>query len=175
VDQVLELELVLANEQHVKLYPTEWNKDTSAEGFLYPKTTKVEGLCNTNVDNDELMWKWEPCKEPIPPFNDLWFAVRGGGGGTYGVLTSLKYQLHNFIPFYSFGLNSTTYTTLIEKVPAYLNTSNQEELTNFQGKLAICLMQFSFGFLFNPEILNVTVDDSNHCGHSALNPFYPYW
>jgi hypothetical protein len=35
------------------------------------------------------------CKETID-FQDLWFAVRGGGGGTYGIVTSLHYQLHDY-------------------------------------------------------------------------------
>ena len=77
VDQVLEIEMVLPDTTHVKFYPTEWE---DSEGFLYPKTTKVGGLCNTNVfAEDESMWKWETCKDTIP-FEDLWFAVRGGGG-----------------------------------------------------------------------------------------------
>lgn len=78
VDQVLELELVLADGRHVKLHPTEWE---DVEGYIYPKTTKVDGFCNTNtVTEDESEWNWEPCKEPAPPFEDLWFAIRGGGG-----------------------------------------------------------------------------------------------
>jgi hypothetical protein len=68
--------MVLADGRHVKFYPTEWE---DSEGYIYPKTTKVEGLCNKNLDNDESMWVWEECKDPIA-FEDLWFAVRGGGG-----------------------------------------------------------------------------------------------
>jgi len=75
---VLELELVLAEGRHVKLHPTEWEV---VVGFDYPKTTKVEGFCNTNIfAEDKSEWIWEPCEDPAPPFEDLWFGVRGGGG-----------------------------------------------------------------------------------------------
>ena len=76
-DNVLELEMVLASGQHVKFGPSEWR---AAEGFLYPKTTKVQGFCNTNVTAAEDEWLWEDCEEAVP-FEDLWYAVRGGGGG----------------------------------------------------------------------------------------------
>merc|ERR1711937_854995 len=69
VDQVLEIEMVLADERHIKLYPTEWE---DAEGFLYPKTIKVDGLRNAKVLEDESKWVWETCQDPVPPFEDLW-------------------------------------------------------------------------------------------------------
>ncbi len=28
------------------------------------------------------------------PWEDLWYAVRGGGGGSYGIVVGLTYQLH---------------------------------------------------------------------------------
>jgi FAD/FMN-containing dehydrogenase len=96
VDQVLELEMVLADGTHVKFGPTLWE---AAPGFLYPRTTKVEGQCNANVVADEAAWQWGPCGRSIP-FSDLWFAVRGGGGGSYGIVTSVRYQLHDFKPLH---------------------------------------------------------------------------
>jgi len=76
-DQVLEIEAILADGRHVKFHPIEWE---SVEGYIYPKTTKVAGYCNANVDADESDWIWGACEEPAPPFEDLWMAFRGGGG-----------------------------------------------------------------------------------------------
>ena len=62
-------------------------------GYLVPKTTKVAGFCNKNVAADESEWQWEVCTVAVP-WEDLWYAVRGGGGGSYGVVVGLTYQLH---------------------------------------------------------------------------------
>jgi len=161
VDQVLEIEMVLADERHVKFYPTEWE---DAKGFLYPKTKKVEGLCNTNVFADEeSMWVWEPCNDPAPQFEDLWFAVRGGGGGTYGVLTSVNIQLHDNIPVYGLSFNESR--TANDQVKFNYTT---DEITDISGKVAYCRTNFALDFLFNPEIINVTTNTSNHCGSPGM-------
>ena len=91
VDQVVQIEMVLPNGQHVKFGPTEW-EDASAEGFIVPKTKVVSGVCRSNPEEqDEEKWTWETCPEDFDiDFNDLWFAMRGGGGGTWGVVTSGK-------------------------------------------------------------------------------------
>ena len=78
VDQVLEIEMVLADERHVRFQPREWQDE---EGFLYPKTTDVGGYCDTALDDGSLTPVWGACDDPVPPFEDLWFAVRGGSGG----------------------------------------------------------------------------------------------
>merc|ERR1712232_298816 len=133
---------------------------------IYPKTTKVEGLCNSNVFADESLWVWEPCEDPVPPFEDLWFAVRGGGGGTYGVVTSVKLQLHDNIPFYEFAYNETVATTY-EATIAELSKEEQEFVL---GNGSYCIANLSLDYLFNPTNINVTHDQSNHCGSPS---FYP--
>jgi len=85
-DQVLELEMVLADGQHVKFAPSKWE---DAPGYLYPKTTEVSGYCNTNVAAAEAEWQWESCEVAVP-WQDLWFAVRGGGGGSYGIVVAAR-------------------------------------------------------------------------------------
>ena len=87
---VLELEMVLPSGEHVKFAPSKWKDDP---GFLYPKTTEVTGFCNKNVVTDESEWQWEACEVEVP-WEDLWYAVRGGGGGSYGIVVALTYQLH---------------------------------------------------------------------------------
>lgn len=78
VDQVVQIEMVLPNGQHNKFGPTEWD---IVEGFDVPQTRSVTGRCNTNPEGTEDAWVWESCPDDIN-FDDLWFAVRGGGGGT---------------------------------------------------------------------------------------------
>ena len=92
--QVLQIEMVLSNGKHVRFMPSEWETES---GKLYPQTRKVSGECNENPVADESKWQWGPCSELglDLSFEDLWFSVRGGGGGTYGVVTSAYYQLHD--------------------------------------------------------------------------------
>jgi len=100
VDQVLQVEMVLPNGYHVKFGPTEW-EDATADGFVVPRTKVVSGVCRSNPDEeDEEKWIWEACPEDFDvDFGDLWFAVRGGGGGTWGVVTSASLQLHKYLPY----------------------------------------------------------------------------
>lgn len=101
VDQVLEIEMVLPDATHVKFGPSAWQ---TREGFLYPQTTEVTGKCNKNVVEDESKWDWQDCTKSIS-FEDLWFAVRGGGGGTYGIVTAVHYQLHELWDSKVVGIN----------------------------------------------------------------------
>jgi hypothetical protein len=71
VDQVLQIEAVLPNGEHVRFGPTSWEDD---EGYLYPRTTKVSGVCNENPEDDEVNWIWSACPEDTSAlFDDLWF------------------------------------------------------------------------------------------------------
>jgi hypothetical protein len=99
----------------------------------------VSGYCNAVPSNDEAKWDWVACCDDSLNINfaDLWFAFRGGGGGSYGVLTSLHYQLHDYpgpltivaadatqlLPLVS-GLNETAvyllYCQYIEFIHLYL-------------------------------------------------------
>ena len=40
------------------------------------------------------MIKPDGTTEPLNDNGDLWWSVLGGGGGVYGVVTELKFQLH---------------------------------------------------------------------------------
>ena len=87
---MLHLEMVLPNGRHVRFGPTDWE---DKDGMLYPQTTKVTGYCNEGDLSNEKYWDWTECKKKID-FSSLWYAVRGGGGGSYGVVTAVYYQLH---------------------------------------------------------------------------------
>jgi FAD/FMN-containing dehydrogenase len=92
IDQVVHMEVVLPNGVHVRFGPTAWEKKKG-----YPRVTQVSGYCNAAPSNDEAKWDWVACDDSLNiNFADLWFAFRGGGGGSYGVLTSLHYQLHDY-------------------------------------------------------------------------------
>ena len=162
VDQVLEIEMILADGTHVKFYPVQWEDD---EGFKYPRTTKVEGVCNTNTEEEESDWVWEACSDRIA-FEDLWFAVRGGGGGTYGVVLSVKVQLHESIPMYYFQTNESVSAENAKAMGDANMTA--DELKTFFGVYENCQMDSFFNFLFNPTQVNVSRDDSNACGSPSF-------
>ena len=91
--------MVLPNGQHVKFGPTEWKE---VDGYDVPMTLSVSGVCNTNPTEPEENWAWGVCPEDLSVnFDDLWFAVRGGGGGTWGVVLSVHLQLNEFLPYES--------------------------------------------------------------------------
>ena len=85
VDQVLYVEMVLPSGKHVRFGPTKWEKK---DGKMCPLTTHVEGYCNAGDLSDEELWVWQECSDNID-FHGLWFAVRGCGGGSYGLITSI--------------------------------------------------------------------------------------
>jgi hypothetical protein len=150
-DQPVQLEMVLPNGHHVKFGPTDW---VIKEGYDVPKTLSVSGLCNTKPDEaDEANWEWSECPEDANiDFNGLWFAVRGGGGGTWGVVTSIYLQIHEYLPLES----------ILQVPTACMDT---EALNESQLKAIDRAYQtFEIKFLLDPESLNVTAYESSACG-----------
>ena len=150
MDQVLQVEMVLPNGYHVKFGPTEW-EDASTEGFVVPRTTVVSGVCRSNPDEqDEDKWIWGDCPEDFDiDFGDLWFAVRGGGGGTWGVVTSMTLQLQDYLPY-----NQFVFPWSEEKCVAFL-----PKVSEFQAK-----------YMMVPSRLNVTKERSLACGAPDGSP-----
>ena len=158
VDQVVQLEMVLPNGAHVKFGPTDW-EDASAEGFTVPRTKFVSGVCRSNPDeHDEEKWIWERCPEDFGiDFNDLWFAVRGGGGGTWGVVTSVFLQLHDYLPVNPYFFN--------------IIPSPTEECSAIAPQFA----EFKAQYISAPSLLNVTKERSHACGSpDSLREIYCY-
>lgn len=156
VDQVLHVEMVLPSGTHVRFGPSQWE---DKEGNLYPITTAVTGYCNVGDLTDESKWDWTECEEEIN-FSDLWYAVRGGGGGTFGVVTSIYYQLHEYYPmesvyYYPSAIMSSTEIT-------------DEAKMEFASKY----VEFVLSFFFKPELLGVTKEDSNSCGSAATGGLF---
>lgn len=161
IDQVVALEMVLPNGQHVRFGPTEWT-DSTIEGG-YPTTTAVTGYCNAKTKADERLWEWTACDETID-FNELWFAARGGGGGSYGIVTSLHYQLHD----YPGELNLVAPN--LESYPESTQDITAEAASAFTSKY----IEFILRYLYSPETLNVTKADSRGCNSAQtfnLSPF----
>lgn len=143
VDQVVQIEMILPNGHHVKFGPTEWE---DAEGFIVPKTTLVTGVCRSNPEEvDEEKWVWETCPDDFNiDFNDLWLAVRGGGGGTWGVVTSVLLQLHDYLPYHKYQWNKDSPTDECTALDPLWN-------------------EFKAMYLIMPSLLNVTKEMSYAC------------
>jgi hypothetical protein len=154
VDQVLEMEIVLPDERHVKFGPTAWE---NADGYMYPRTTAVSGQCNSNISPDESEWLWEDCDAP---FEDLWYAVRGGGGGTYGVVSAVKYMLHEHE---SLDLVYVSQPNLNNIVAAIGRDSN-----TFREAIRFFVF-FLVDFFFAPSNLGIDEATSNRCGSPTMN------
>jgi len=145
VDQILQIEMVLPNGHHVRFGPTEW-EDASEEGFTAPRSMSVSGVCRDNPEElDEAQWTWSGCPEDSGiNFDDLWFAVGGGGGGTWGVITSISLQLHDYVPF----------SILFLDIPSCPDTVS----------VAPIIESFRAKWILLPSMLNVTQSESHACG-----------
>eukprot|EP00931_Biecheleriopsis_adriatica_P050322 TRINITY_DN29126_c0_g1_i1.p1 TRINITY_DN29126_c0_g1~~TRINITY_DN29126_c0_g1_i1.p1 ORF type:complete len:840 (-),score=83.96 TRINITY_DN29126_c0_g1_i1:99-2522(-) len=160
IDRVLQLEMVLASGKHVKFGPTLWSNETSK---LYPQTRAVSGSCNDNVHGDPAKWNWTTCEIEIP-FKDLWKAVRGGGGGTYGIVTAVTYQLEDYEPYNPINLD---YDALV--APFYKNQSQGKPVNMTVEVFKQKIYRFVLYFLFRPTFFNISGLEaySNSCGNSA--------
>lgn len=158
VDQVLHIEMVLPDGRFVRFGPSAW-KPPKDGNQLYPQTTDVTGFCNEGDLSDESSWSWVSCDDEYD-FADLWFAVRGGGGGSWGVVTSMYYQLHDkpglFQPIEWFNT-----------LRGYMIDPNRTVEENIE--LAYTFNEFFFLFLFNPSRLSIPTSVSNSCS-SANSP-----
>jgi len=152
VDQVVQIDAVLPNGYHVRFGPTTWEDQ---EGFLYPRTISVSGLCNQNPDMPEEEWLWGPCPVEVGVnFDDLWFSFRGGGGGTWGVVTSMYLQLHEYRPLEFVGVSKCT--------------------TVFAPEIRLIFLGFMLDYMLDPTAIGVSEEESNSCGTPGGLPIYCY-
>ena len=162
-DQVLQLEMVLADGSHVKFGPTEWE---DADGYRYPKTTKVSGVCNSNpFTDDESEYVWEACANDIN-FDDLWFAVRGGGGGTWGIVVSTHLQLQTY---------PGTVAEIEISTEDFINFCNSTEPTCLPtfSKLTTVWHRFFLDIMLDPDsVTGVTAEQGLKCGKPAGSVFF---
>jgi len=158
VDQVLQVEMVLPNGQHVKFGPVEW-EDASADGFTAPKTTSVGGMCRSNPEEpDESLWEWADCPDEAGiDFDDLWYAVNGGGGGTWGVVTSIYLQLHHFLQPRLYGIDTLSPLASID----FGVSSCAPEI---KAAVGVFFEAFRLRWVLAPGTLNVSQAESDACG-----------
>jgi len=155
-DQVVQVEMVLPKGQLVRFGPSKV-KEKEKE-FLYPTAEIISGVCCTNPrENDETKFVWKQCSKDIK-FDDLWFAVLGGGGGTYGIVTSLRIQLQDYLPleYVAFDIEGCL--------------GPQFYYPSFGKSLDSIVIDFFVSFFLDPESLKedfgitVTKEESMACG-----------
>ncbi len=162
VDQVLHIEMVTPNGYHVRFGPTEWaNASADGYGYTVPHTIDVSGLCRSNPEElDEEKWVWDSCPDDFGiDFMDLWYAIRGGGGGTWGVVTSLYLQLHEYTRFENYQVSDVH--------PTVQQSPECEPLMPTLGPLFTEFMEF---YIMRPSLLDVSEEHSNACGLPGSSP-----
>jgi hypothetical protein len=157
VDQVLHVEMVLPDGRFVRFGPSTWAAPQGEQ--LYPQTTEVTGFCNDGDLSNEREWSWSECSDPVA-FNDLWYAVRGGGGGSWGVVTSIYYQLHSKPGSLQIVHWSTPWSTLL--FDANKTDAEKADVNNKWFK-------FLFLFLYAPSEINIEANVSNSCSQPDVN------
>lgn len=169
VDQVLQIEMVLPNGYHVRFGPTDWDDvDAEEDEYTMPRTTAVSGVCQKNPEEpDESKWIWEDCAEDID-FDDLWFAVNGGSGGTWGVVTSVYLVLHEYEPLETITNGVTKYPDGIVTVNGCAIPSEYAEIVEVEW------WNFYISFLFDPSSIGVTEEASYRCASPTYNWLYCY-
>ncbi|KAK0710445.1 hypothetical protein B0T21DRAFT_427672 [Apiosordaria backusii] len=115
----------------------------------------------------------------VDPLNheDLWFALRGGGGSTWGVITSVVVKAYPPITTVTVGLNFGNIGNFINNKPAqfwegvklsYHYCLKVQELGGYCFSYIFPLGNNSFAFTSNQIIPNITAADAI----AALQPLY---
>ena len=158
VDQVLHVEMVLPSGVHVRFGPTKWSQEA---GKMYHVTTDVTGYCNMGDLADESSWDWQMCSDHGMHFDKLWYAVRGGGGGTYGVVTAVYYQLHK--------LPGSIQTTTVH-LSLLLGNIGDDNIA-VQTIVTSGWVEFILKFFFAPQLVGVAESVSNSCSSPGNGGF----
>ncbi|KAF9242106.1 hypothetical protein BU15DRAFT_44331 [Melanogaster broomeanus] len=89
--------------------------------------------------------------------SDLFWALRGGGGSTYGIVTSVTYRTYLSLPVqvYYFQANITNSTTMQEMVAELMYSQTQFTDDGWGGYGTITNQSLSFGYIA-PNMTNET-------------------
>ena len=122
-------------------------------------------------------------------YSDLFWALRGGGGFTYGIVTSVTYRTYPSVPtqLYTYQANITNSSVLPELVGGLLRYQTQFTDDGWGGYGNISDQQLSF-YYFAPNMTNETAVATTQAWHNytaSLAPFgvvseeqtyyYPSW
>ena len=107
--------------------------------------------------------------------SDLFWALRGGGGSTYGIVTSVTYHTYLSVPaqFYAFQVNITNSSVLPELVGELLRFQTQFTDDGWGGYGSITEQQLSFLYAA-PNMTNETAMATTEAWHNytlSLEPF----
>ena len=107
--------------------------------------------------------------------SDLFWALRGGGGSTYGIVTSVTYRTYPSVPtqLYMYQANITNSSVLPELVRGLLRFQTQFTDDGWGGYGNISDQQLSF-FYFAPNMTNETATATTQAWHNytlSLAPF----
>ncbi|KAG6373241.1 hypothetical protein JVT61DRAFT_6867 [Boletus reticuloceps] len=107
--------------------------------------------------------------------SDLFWALRGGGGSTYGIVTSVTYRTYPSVPtqLYTYQANITNTSAAVELVGGLLRFQTQFTDDGWGGYGFISAQQISF-FIFGPNMTNETAMTSTQAWHNfsaSLTPF----
>jgi hypothetical protein len=99
---------------------------------------------------------------------DLFWAVRGGGGGTYGIVTSVTYRTHPSLPLTGvfFGANITNNVTYSRFLAEFMRIQSSVADAGFSGYAVIEPNLFQWFYIG----LNVTQAQAN----KTVDPFFAF-
>ena len=131
------------------------------------------------MEANESLWEWSSCtEEENIDFQELWWAVLGGGGGTFGIVTSLYLQLHDYLPMQQFNFQLTTLNQTCGIPIGFPATEtgpydifDDQVGDNYFQVLGAAYWEFYLDFFVNPSALGVTEEESESCSSHAHNIF----
>ena len=107
--------------------------------------------------------------------SDLFWALRGGGGGTYGIVTSVTYRTYPLIPLqvWQYEANITNSSVLPELVEELLRSQTQFTDDGWGGYGAISSQGISFLYIA-PNMTNETVTTTTQAWLNFTQSLAPY-
>jgi hypothetical protein len=99
---------------------------------------------------------------------DLFWAVRGGGGGTYGIVTSVTYRTHPSLPLTAvfFGANSTNNATFSQLITEFMRIQSSLADAGFSGYA-----------LIGPDAIQwfyIALDVTQAQANKTVDPFFAF-
>lgn len=106
---------------------------------------------------------------------DLFWALRGGGGSTYGIVTSVTYRTYPTVPVQLFvwQANVTNSSVLPELVGGLLRYQTQFTDDGWGGYGGISNQQVTFGYM-GPNMTNETVATTTQAWLNFTQSLAPY-